>query len=467
MAATYTLSGDPKTLLGSDDFTAVRAYITCDQDILVDPDGVEEPRIFGEADVILANATTNAFSVDLPGNDWTPSPHWYTLHIEGRSRTSSKVNRVVTTAPFQMTADTTLADLPQAAPKAISVQDYESLIEARDEAVAAAESVTLPTDGIIAGRINDPESATAAALSASNAQAIADDPGYAGTPAEAVDDRISTTPHTITETQTYRKLPLIRPTGAGQLVSTDSRAIWELNSNAAGSLIHLTSGPDFSGPYLLGLGVDHATGAGAVASVKGGGSGLCANLETTSTSDAEGFYGQQFSSGRLLRLVAGATATGPLAHLENNFGGTGNLLSWDTNVNDGRITPTGNVEVTGTQSNVLVRHADTNPNQVRVSVDTGATLITFNHYAGSSLHYSTVLSTSGTSWRIRKAAPAALGAETYSTMMEFGDTNKIGVFGVTPVVRQSVGAAPTDAATALTSIQAVRSALIALGWCQP
>jgi len=145
VAATYTLSGNPKTLLGGEDFERIRAYVTCDQDMLTDPDS-GEVRVVGEADLILATATDTTFSVELPGNGWTPSPHFYTLHIEGRSRTSG-ANRVVTSQPFQMTADITLADLPQAAPKAITVTDYESLIEARDEAVAArdeAAAITAP-----------------------------------------------------------------------------------------------------------------------------------------------------------------------------------------------------------------------------------------------------------------------------------------------------------------------------------
>lgn len=138
MAATYTLSGNPKTLLGGEDFERIRAYVTCDQPILTDPDAPsgdpDAVRVIGEADLILAGANSTAFSVDLPGNDWTPSPHFYTLHIEGRSRATG-ANRVITSQPFQMTANITLADLPQAAPKAITVTDYESLIGARDEAI--------------------------------------------------------------------------------------------------------------------------------------------------------------------------------------------------------------------------------------------------------------------------------------------------------------------------------------------
>lgn len=189
MAATYTFSGDPKTLLGGDDFEQIRAYLTCDQDTLTDPD-TGEVRVFGEVDLILKDATTTAFSVELPGNGWTPSPHFYTLHIEGRNRQSTMKNRIVTTQPFQMTADITLAELPQAAPKAITVEDYESLIGARDEALgaeagavtakeaaeaAAAEATAIviaDADEVVATAIETPGTATATALQASTESTI-------------------------------------------------------------------------------------------------------------------------------------------------------------------------------------------------------------------------------------------------------------------------------------------------------
>lgn len=176
MAATYTLSGNPKTLLGGEDFERVRAYVTCDQPILTDPD-TGEVRIIGEADLILAGASTTEFEVDLPGNGWTPD-HFYMIHVEGRSRTTG-ANRVVTTQEFQMAADTTLADLPQAAPRAITVTDYESLIAARDEAAelrdetqeirddaaAITAPLTAPANSQVASYINT-DGATKTALTA-------------------------------------------------------------------------------------------------------------------------------------------------------------------------------------------------------------------------------------------------------------------------------------------------------------
>ena len=47
-----------------------------------------------------------------------------------------------------------------------------------------------------------------------------------------------------------------------------------------------------------------------------------------------------------------------------------------------------------------------------------------------------------------------------------GTTARIGAFGVTPVARQSVGAAATDAATTQTLANNLRTALINLGFCQ-
>lgn len=171
MAGTHTLSGDILTLIGGDDFERLRAYVSMDQPRLVDPDDTTQNRV-GDIDVILPTDTSTAITVELPDETWLPAPHWFRLHVEYRSRTAG-VNKVWVSNEFEMTADRTIGSIPTDMPRAISEADYESLLTARDEAVAAAESVTLPTDGIIAGRINDPASATASALTAAT-EAVVD-----------------------------------------------------------------------------------------------------------------------------------------------------------------------------------------------------------------------------------------------------------------------------------------------------
>ena len=255
----------------------------------------------------------------------------------------------------------------------------------------------------------------------------------------------------------------------GHTDHTGASPLMELAALGSGAVFHLLAGEGSTAPYVVGVGVDHGTITGILASVKDAGTGLASTLETTSTADAEGIYGQTFGPGKLVRLVAGGTATGPLIAIESTYGGTGNLLQWDTGTSDGKITPAGNVEVIGATASVKVKHAEdgSNPNIVQLEVATGSTLVKWAHYAGSSVYFSTVASTSSDSWRIRKAAASALGAETYQTMIELKGTSQIGFFGVTPASRQTLGAAATDAGTALTLANALRTALINLGLGQP
>lgn len=136
MAGTHTLSGDILTLIGGEDFERLRAYVSMDQERLVDPDDTTKNRV-GDIDVILWGENTTSITVDLPDETWLPAPHWFRLHVEYRSLTHG-VNKVWVSNEFEMTADRTVGSIPTDMPRAISEADYESLIGARDDAADSA-----------------------------------------------------------------------------------------------------------------------------------------------------------------------------------------------------------------------------------------------------------------------------------------------------------------------------------------
>lgn len=223
MATMNTLSVELEPLLDDADFETLRAYVSVDQPRLTDP-ATGRTKI-GPFELIRASDNFTSREVDLPDNTWEPAPHWYTLHVEYRTMTHGE-RQLWVSRSFQMDTDKTLADVPYEMPRAISETDYESLIAARDEAVAAkeaaeaaAETATAPTDEMIAGRINTPGSATATALLASDgpiATKVNELVPAASTAAQGKVE-LATVGETTTGTDTARA---VTPAGVGAAVAT-------------------------------------------------------------------------------------------------------------------------------------------------------------------------------------------------------------------------------------------------------
>lgn len=320
--------------------------------------------------------------------------------------------------------------------------------EFRDQAeVYSATTVTLQ-DSAISGRINAPGSATSLALNGGFVSR-SEDQDIAGF-------------------KEFRDPVGIRPTGAGQVVWNDpgSKALFELNQGGAAALFHLTTAPGVDTAPIR-LGVDHDGNFGLILSIKQAGTGIAWNVEESSS--GIGARGTVLGTGTGLLMQQGSAASGDLVKLKNTFGGTGNILTWDSAVSDGRITPAGNLEIAGTVAYAQVQHASDPAvsNRVRMHVDSGTTLFTFNHYAGSGsgtpLHFTTLISTSGDTWRIRKSAAAQIGSEAYVDMIALQGTTHIGFLGATPSARRAATPNATDLATAITLVNALKADLIAFG----
>lgn len=479
MAATYTLSGNPKTLLGSEDFERIRAYITCDQPMLTAAD-TGEVRVIGEADLILATADATTFSVDLPGNDWTPSPHFYTLHIEGRSRTSG-ANRVVTSQPFQMTADITIAELPQAAPKAITVTDYENLFAAaeeaqvaRDEAVAAAEQANAPTDGQVGTSLASRGLPTSGSELSASTEAIVDD--------LAVEQ--SSTGFLRMAGTVPGAVPVAKPTGDGRA------GVWEMTHNdTAGYLFHLLAGTAMGhAQALIALGVDN-DGIGLLIPNKKNGRALVIDQKSTAA-NAYGVHVTQTSTtapavrmelnvagaASLLQLLALGSSTGTLLEVGDTAGTAGRI-----DAVSGLIDWRRNVQVSNKQSGEVPNYLVTTTSSAANSTNTrrayrGAAEATYFGATGAAgVYYAYRFAHGGSQAQFQVAAnlaaadpTAPLPSEPSSWLPVIGfryssGARQIGFYGATPVSQPAAVADATDAATVITQLNALLARIRSLG----
>jgi hypothetical protein len=148
VAGTHTLSGDVKTLIGTEDFTRLRARV----EILgsgraTDPD-TGETRL-GGIDVITADSNSTVFAVELPDPTWDPSP-WYRLVVDYNALTSNTKVPTWTSGEFQMDVDRTLADLPVEAPVAFDPATYENIETFAEQAEQAA---AVATTAVAAARV--------------------------------------------------------------------------------------------------------------------------------------------------------------------------------------------------------------------------------------------------------------------------------------------------------------------------
>lgn len=152
MATTKLLKGDLGPLIADANFETLRAYVSIDQPRLTDPDtGMTR---LGPFEVIRKDDTATSFEVALPDNTWVPTPHWYTLHVEYRSLSFGE-RMIWVSREFQMDVDKDLGDLPTELPRAITVEDYEDLVAARDEAVEARTGAETARDEAVAVATGD------------------------------------------------------------------------------------------------------------------------------------------------------------------------------------------------------------------------------------------------------------------------------------------------------------------------
>lgn len=209
----------------------------------------------------------------------------------------------------------------------------------------------------------------------------------------------------------------------------------EIGNEGATSTFHLLAGSGSTAPYILGIGVDHDNSpTGLVASVKGNASvGIGVSLESTSGPASVGFLGQGFAAGTVMKLVQGSNATGPLLDLRNDYGGAGNLAQWGTGAGDikGYI---------GSAGDLVAQYGTAEDrNLIRLAPSAGGANQVFYQYTGTpGLWFASAISTSANGLLFQSGnAPAAIGSETVSTLLQLRNGNQIGFYGATPIEQQA------------------------------
>lgn len=244
----------------------------------------------------------------------------------------------------------------------------------------------------------------------------------------------------------------------GHTDTNGSQPYIELSTLGPAAVLHLLAGSGNTAPYVIGIGVDHGTTTGLVASVKDAGTGVGATLETDATNAARGFFGQVFSAGRLMDLVQGTGSGAPMLNLRNPFGGTRNMSKTEAGSYFERVTADG--------SRIAWFGDEASPNYYTIERLTGAKwdkIILAK--ASSTQYFGTRLFANANHFRIQKSVVTGLDvdAATWSTLIDLQDTNLIGFFGATPVSRRAAIPPVTDAATSQTASEALRVGMTALG----
>lgn len=207
----------------------------------------------------------------------------------------------------------------------------------------------------------------------------------------------------------------------------------EVASLEGNIIFHILAGEGCTSPYLIGVGVDHGSTTGLLTSVKDSGIGMGSTLESTSTENAKGFFGQVFGSGKLIDLVQGTGSGKPMVNLRNPYGGSRDMqflegVNWKQ-----RVTSDGYVEKWFGDDNL--------PNTMYIEQITGSNI--FKYYltkANSTQMFGKRIVVNSNSMKIQGAI--LTGKEylnaTWTTIFELKDDNAIGFYGVTPVTRQQI-----------------------------
>jgi len=245
------------------------------------------------------------------------------------------------------------------------------------------------------------------------------------------------------------------PQGVSSIAPT-STSYLELNNSGSKSSVHLVAASGFSGPYLIGIGVDQSTGVGATVSVKGGGTGIQLNVETTSTSGAFGILGGLLGPGKLVELYKGSQNADSVLSLRGDAGGAGHLLDWGVadsantsgyiDAADGLLTLTNQTYSVGPSVANFLKLGK-NGNEIRQ--------YEYTETAGQWFSFAQVIESG--EWRLKSAYPnTAPGAEdaNLQTLISVRWGSQMGFFGKTPIAR------PTGVAVTAAGIHA---ALVNLG----
>lgn len=275
--------------------------------------------------------------------------------------------------------------------------------------------------------------------------------------------------------------PVVKPAG-------DTRAgVWEYTHNAkVGYLYHLLAGADFGGSaavFAIGHDNDDGTGTALLLAEKANGKGLVIDQRATKTSStAYGLHATNSSTAaplvRLEQNVSGAadalqvvSGTASAGQVQTRFtvaAGTAGVVWADT----GQLMWKRGIEARDPSGSVLSRISArgddgvANPSPVhhdRLGIE-------FRTYAGSGTSYwpKRIFHT-GNQLKVQGSATVtgldtAPGTWVDGMTFEFNTgTARIGFFGATPVGKQTVSAAATDAATTQTLANSLRTALVNLG----
>lgn len=255
-----------------------------------------------------------------------------------------------------------------------------------------------------------------------------------------------------------------------------------VHNSPTGYLLHLLTGSSAqTASALIGLGVDNS-GQGIFINNKKTGVGIAIQQNNSITSGtAYGIYGNQSSTvaplihidqanstAHVLRIVSSENAveTNPTIEIipASNSGGGGYIsaksgnIYWRSDVvavANGRLRA--KQQIAGDGNNSVV-----SPDSVRLS--------TWNGAVGG--YWQKRITQNGQSLLIQGADGTSGGADAAATWLTsfeakqvsgLASGTQIGFYGVAPVARQASPAAATDAATTQTAVNAIRTALVALG----
>lgn len=181
MAATHTLTGSFADLLG-DSFNVknVHGYVEASERVVVDTDADGAARFGRKSLTINTDGTWSVAGLpDTADLGWNPSGFALRLVVDYRDGAQGTATRsqTFTSNWFPLTADTDFKDVVDIELVAVDAELRQTIHQWALDAQAAAEAaeaVGTTNDAVIAGRIQDPASATASALLASIAQATLD-----------------------------------------------------------------------------------------------------------------------------------------------------------------------------------------------------------------------------------------------------------------------------------------------------
>lgn len=179
MAATHTLTGSFTDLLGDTfDTTRIRGYVKATQPVIVDTDPGGGTRFGRKALTINTDGTWSVAGLpDTSDLAWKPAGFGLILVVEYRDDAQGTATRSqpFESNAFELTADTDFKDVVDielvAVDTALRDTIHQWALDAQ-AAAEAAEAVGASTDAQMAGRIQDPESETSAALSASTGDIV-------------------------------------------------------------------------------------------------------------------------------------------------------------------------------------------------------------------------------------------------------------------------------------------------------